>query len=136
MHEKVYMCLEGMGKRQLVIDWSKVPGASLCRKRLKLRTGEDGVYACPDQQCLHSGFKSKRGCRKHVDTKHKWIYYFITRPNVSNGILNEARIKNDFSKRTFQMPAFSVDYGIGKIFKDWLTTAFGGRQIDKESHLS
>ena len=52
-----------MGKRQLVIDWSKVPGASLSRKRLMLRPEEGGMYACPDRQCLHNGFKSKRGCQ-------------------------------------------------------------------------
>ena len=65
-----------MGRRQLRIDWSTIAGASTIRKKINLVAQVNGVYKCPYTQCLHVGFKSKRGCRKHIDTKHQWLYYF------------------------------------------------------------
>ena len=125
-----------MGKRHLVIDWSKIPGASMPKRRLKLRPRDDGVYLCPDVQCLHSGFKSKRGCRKHVDTKHRWIYHFSFRPNVGEKVISEARKSGIVNKTTVNMPTFSIDSGFGKTFKDWLSSALGGGKTERESSLS
>ena len=125
-----------MGKRQLVIDWSKIPGACMPRRRLTLRPRADGIYLCPDVQCLHSGFKSKRGCRKHVDSKHRWIFYFNSRPNIGESIIKEARKSGVINKTTVKMPTFSVDSGFGKTFKDWLSSALGGGKSERESALS
>ena len=36
----------------------------------------DSLYHCPIQECDHDGFQSQRGCRKHVNTKHSWFFYF------------------------------------------------------------
>ena len=122
-----------MGKRHLVVDWSKVPGASLIRKKLYLRPDPHGVYLCPDGQCLHSGFKSKRGCRKHVDTQHKWKYYFEQRPNVGVEEMTIARTNIVSRPNTLQMPSFSTEEGLGSEFKSWLSTPCGGGKNERES---
>ena len=127
---------DAMRNRRLVIDWSKLPGACIPKRRLKLRAGDDGIYLCPDIQCLHGGFKSKRGCRKHVDMKHCWIYYFETRPNVCERVLQEARTSTKVNKTTVKMPTFSVDCGFGKSLKDWLCSALGGGKSEREAALS
>ena len=69
-----------MSKRQLSIDWRTVNGANAVRKKLRLNGNEEAEYPCPVEQCIHRPFKSKRGCRKHVDTRHGWYYYFPTAP--------------------------------------------------------
>ena len=51
-------------------------------KRLHLEKDEtDSLYHCPIQECDHDGFQSQRGCRKHVNTKHRWLLYFDDKPN-------------------------------------------------------
>lgn len=122
-----------MGKRQLSINWSKVPGAKVPRKRICLKLSSNGVYQCPDTQCLHYGFKSKRGCRKHINSKHAWLYYFEKRPTVNSDILESAR-RDPISKvETAKMPSFDVDQGFGKTFVDWITTPFGGNKNHREA---
>lgn len=125
-----------MGKRKLCLDWSKIPGASLVRKKLCLRPDDNGVYLCPDRQCLHAGFKSKRGCRKHVDTKHEWKYHFEERPNVGVELMAQVRTENVSRSNTLQMPSFSTEKGIGGDFKKWLSTPCGGGKNEKESTQS
>ena len=45
--------------------------------RLHLEKDEaDSLYHCPIQVCKHEGFQSQRGCRKHVNNKHGWFFYF------------------------------------------------------------
>lgn len=123
-----------MGKRHLCVDWSKVPGASLIKKKLYLRPNGQGVYLCLDSQCLHSGFKSKRGCRKHIDIKHKWRYYFEERPSMSTEQMALVRCKSPHSRaNTLQMPSFNTEDGIGKEFKIWLATPCGGGKNERES---
>ena len=125
-----------MVKRKLRVDWSKVPGASLCRKKLYLRPETDGIYLCPDRQCLHTGFRSKRGCRKHIDSKHEWKYYFEERPNLGLQQMSEVRAHADCRSSTLQMPSFTTETGIGHDFKTWLGTPCGGGKNEKESTQS
>jgi len=57
-------------------------GASPKPKRLHLEKDEtDSLYHCPIQECDDDGFQSQRGCRKHVNTKHSWFFYFDEKPN-------------------------------------------------------
>ena len=64
------------------VNWSDIDGASTKPKRLHLEKDEtDSLYHCPIQQCDHDGFQSQRGCRKHVNTKHSWFFYFDEKPN-------------------------------------------------------
>ena len=53
------------------VDWSKIDGSSSKLKWLHLGKDEtDSLYHCPIQVSDHDGFKSQRGRRKHVNTKH------------------------------------------------------------------
>ena len=64
------------------VNWSDIDGASPKPKRLLLEKDEtDSLYHCPVQECDHDGFQSQRGCRKHVNTKHSWFFYFDEKPN-------------------------------------------------------
>ena len=49
------------------------------RKRY-LRENNVVLYKCPTDSCEHPGFESKRDCRKHMDQKHSWSYYFGHEP--------------------------------------------------------
>ena len=122
-----------MGRRQLKVDWQKIAGASLLRKKLILRPNSAGVYKCPDAQCLHTGFKSSRGCRKHVDNKHKWIYHFDTRPNISIDSLHDSSAIMQPVRCNTNIPSFSVEDGAGLEFKKWLNTPCGGGKCDREA---
>ena len=68
------------------VDWSKIDGSSPKPKRLHLEKEEetDSLYHCPIQTCDHDGFNSQRGCRKHVNTKHSWFFFFDEKPDVSS----------------------------------------------------
>ena len=67
------------------VDWSKIDGSSPKPKRLHLEKEEtDSLYHCPIKTCDHDGFKSQRGCRKHVNTKHSWFFFFDEKPDVSS----------------------------------------------------
>ena len=64
------------------VNWSDIDGASPKPKRLHLEKDEtDSLYHCPIQECDHDGFQSQRGCRKHVNTKHSWFFYFDEKPS-------------------------------------------------------
>ena len=64
------------------VNWSDIDGASPKPKRLHLEKDEaDSLYHCPIQECDHDGFQSQRGCRKHVNTKHSWFFYFNEKPD-------------------------------------------------------
>ena len=52
-------------------------------KRLKLVPDKNGIYTCPINACDSNGFKSKRGCRKHVYSRHGWYYFYDEKPNVA-----------------------------------------------------
>ena len=68
-----------MGKK-CKVNWSDIDGAS--PKRLHLEKDEtDSLFHCPTQECDHDGFQSQRGCRKHVNNKHSWLFYFDAKPN-------------------------------------------------------
>ena len=67
--------------RKTDMDWSKVDGARQQKRTLILRESKDKTYTCPVKCCENRTFFSKRGCRKHVDTKHRWYYYFDEKPS-------------------------------------------------------
>ena len=71
-----------MSKRCLTFDWISMPGARRKKRKLHLEPGDDGAYLCPVASCLHVGFKSQRGARKHINNKHQWFYYFDDQPAV------------------------------------------------------
>ena len=101
-----------------------------------MRANDDGVFICPIPQCLHCSFKSKRGCRRHIDTKHQWYFYFDAMPLLRDELIMEARkaaIPGVLSKK---QPSFTVDDGIGKDFRVWLNTPCGGGKSAREATQS
>ena len=123
-----------MGK--IPVQWESFEGARVVRRKLYLRSNNDGVFLCPILQCLHSGFKSKRGCRRHIDTKHQWYFYFDTIPTLKEEVIMEARKTLNPGVHSKKQPLFSIDLGVGSEFKDWLSTPCGGGKSKRESTQS
>ena len=125
-----------MSKRQLILDWSKVSDASHVRKKLKMAPNEEGAYSCPVECCLHFPFKSKRGCRKHVDTKHGWYYFFDNAPLLTPTDKEGARIFGEKKANTRCQVSFSVTEGVGNELTQWLCTPCGGSKKDGDARQS
>ena len=127
------------------VNWSDIDGASPKPKRLHLEKDEtDSLYHCPIQECDHDGFQSQRGCRKHVNTKHSWFFYFDEKPN-SKEITDSPQLASNFpiestiqdrSRETTKqavklLPSFSLSCDIGEVFTKWLTGSGGGYKKDR-----
>ena len=113
------------------VDWSKIDGSSPKPKRFHLEKEEkDSLYHCPIQTCDHDGFKSQRGCRKHVNTKHSWFFFFDEKPDFSSTKeLADDDTSGEITKQTARlMSSFSVSSQIGDLFTKWLTGSGGGLQ--------
>ena len=122
---------------RLHVEWQSFEGATTVRRKLYLRANDDGVFLCPVTQCLHSGFKSKRGCRRHIDTKHQWYFYFDTIPILKKEVLMESRkTVNNSGVQSKKQPLFSIDVGVGTDFKNWLITPCGGGKSKREATQS
>ena len=63
-------------------SWKDVIGATKKPKRLKL-LAHNGLFNCPVAYCKSEPYRSKRGCGKHVFTKHGWYYYFEEKPGIA-----------------------------------------------------
>ena len=127
------------------VNWSDVDGASPKPKRLHLEKDEtDSLYHCPVQECDHDGFQSQRGCRKHVNIKHSWFFYFDEMPNskeitdLSKGARTfplENTIQDETSETTKHavklLPWFSLSCEIGEVLTKWLTGSGGGCKKDR-----
>ena len=120
-----------MAKNVLSVDWKVFNGAAVKRRMLRLKSNADGIFLCPVEDCLHIGFKSQRGLRKHIDTRHAWYYYFDVQPSFKReDVTHENKLK--LKQTTHTMPAFSLDDGVGKDFLLWLGTPCGGGKTVKE----
>ena len=127
------------------VNWSDIEGASPKPKRLHLEKDEtDSLYHCPIQECDHDGFQSQRGCRKHVNTKHSWFFYFDEKPNskeitdslnVATSFPIESTIQDQSRETTKHalklLPSFSLSCDIGEVFTKWLTGSGGGYKKDR-----
>ena len=59
------------------IDWQNIEGAFEKKRKLKLRASEeDNTFKWPVKYCDHEGFKTERGCRMHIKSRHGWYYFF------------------------------------------------------------
>ena len=97
----------------------------------------DSLYHCPIQPCKHDGFQSQRGCRKHVNNKHSWFFYFDEKPRVDLKLApNSSKVQtkssavsstdDDLSSTRSKpgarvMPSFSPSGEIGEQLTTWLT---------------
>jgi len=118
--------------RTLYVNWKAIDGASHGKRKLAIRRNNNGGYTCPVTLCLHDSFKSNRGLRKHINTKHHWYYYFDEQPELKREeieVNQPAKLKASTSKK----PAFSLEEGIGFEFLKWLCTSCGGGKSEKEA---
>ena len=117
--------------RVLQVDWKGIEGAAKGKRKLLLRPNNRDEYPCPVQTCLHDDFRSMRGVRKHVNTKHAWYYYFDAQPVINRDDINEHILERKKAS-TIKRPAFSIEEGIGLEFTKWLCTSCGGGKNLKE----
>ena len=117
--------------------WKDAIGATKKPKRLKLLSDNNGLFICPVANCETEPYRSKRGCRKHVFTKHGWYYYFEEKPNL-------ATVFPDFHTRTSNyqlptrvktsnMPSFKKTCVVGVNFKKWLQSPGGGGKGESQA---
>lgn len=121
-----------MGKRTLLVDWVSVNGARKKKRKLSLECDAEGIYDCPVSSCMHSGFRSIRGCRMHVTNKHAWWYYFDVCPEITRSELKKLAPPKH-KATTHNQLAFSIVKGCGRDFVEWLQTACGGCKTPKQS---
>ena len=95
----------------------------------------DSIYHCTVSTCRHSGFKSKRGLRKHIESRHPWHFYFDVEPDIRKEIAS-ARGKSTDRIPSRNISGFSLDMGIGKSFLDWLCDDCGGGKKYKDAKQS
>ena len=122
-------------RRVLFVNWQAMNGAAQGKRKLVLRPNQRGAFTCPVALCLHADFKSSRGLRKHIDTKHSWYYYFDKQPNVKREEIEHIQppIKR---ASTHSRPHYSMENGIGKDFLNWLCTTCGGGKSLREAKQS
>ena len=119
------------------INWSNIDGASPKPKRLHLEKDEtDRLFHCPLQVCDHDGFQSQRGCRKHVNIKHSWFFYFDEKPDLGELAAcakgaNDAKSGEIAIQTARVLPSFSVSSQIGESFTKWLSGIGGGCKKDR-----
>ena len=97
-----------------------------------MKCDSNGFFFCPINTCLHIGYKSQRGLRKHIDSTHTWYYYFNEQPTVTRAEAIEKQ-PHRVKCSTHKMPAFSIANGIGHQFLKWLSTLCGGGKSNKEA---
>ena len=121
-----------MSSRMLCFNWFNLDGARKKKRKLYLEPDEDGIYLCPVIVCLHVGFKSQRGLRKHITNKHEWYYFFDTQPVVKR---EEAENLQPEKRKasTHKQPSFAIENGCGLEFVQWLQTPCGGGKLLKEA---
>ena len=119
-----------MSRRGLLskAEWKLVAGAREKPKRLHLIADDNGQFRCPLLNCDSLCFKTQRGCRKHVTTKHGWYYYFESRPNMDEVLSERQKLSIQRTNRshTVSMPSFSKEISLYKELLRWLTSAIGG----------
>ena len=121
-----------MGKRTLCFDWSSLVGARKKKRKLYFEADEKDIFVCPIPTCLHEGFKSKRGLRKHVNNQHEWYLYFDIQPSVKR---EDAQPRPPSRRKadTQRYPSFAVNCGYGAEFATWLQTPCGGGKSAKDA---
>ena len=122
-----------MGKKFLNVKWQAINGAAKEKKILRLRPDGEGHFSCPVETCMHTGFKSSRGLRRHIDTRHRWMYWFEVEPAVRRNQLVTDPSKIRSKAVTHNVPSFSITEGIGADFRRWLSAPLGGGKNEREA---
>ena len=110
-------------------SWKDAIGTTKKPKRLKLLS-HNGLFICPIAYCESEPYRSKRGCRKHVFTKHGWYYYFEEKLDIAKVFPEFSTRTNNYQLpkrgKTSNMPMFLKTCVVGVNFKKWLQSP-GGR---------
>ena len=122
-----------MSKKFLKVNWCAIDGAARQKKMLRLRANDAGLFICPVDNCMHTGFKSSRGLRKHIDSRHNWFYYFDNEPQIKREEITADPKKQRSKCYTHNVPAFSITEGIGADFHKWLRAPLGGGKNAREA---
>ena len=121
------------------INWANIEGAKTRKRRLHLEEDEDGMYQCPVQHCDHEEFLSRRGCRKHVRSKHPWYSYFDQKPTKmlrKTHLHQKTNQSNDVascSLETFYLPLHTLSTLVAERFVKWLCGSTGGGKPQKQA---
>ena len=119
------------------IDWAKVEGAKDCKRRLHLEKNEDGLYPCPVPHCDHDGFLTRRGCRKHVRSKHSWYSYFDAKPSkLVRKSLQVCGLESEDKSASlafYSALSNSLCALVGERFVEWLCGSTGGGKPKKQA---
>ena len=88
------------------------------------------LFACPVENCDSDSYRSQRGCRKHINQKHGWFFYFDSKPNIET-VLPEHCTRNQPMQRTKRsntkdIPMFLKSCLLHRTFKKWLESPGGG----------
>ena len=118
-------------KRVLTVDWSTLTGASKKKRRISL-PDEGGLFQCPVKSCLHEPYKSQRGVRLHLNSRHPWIYYFNEEPTFDRSAAKPTQRKK-LKASTHDVKHFSITKGVGAEFVDWLSTPWGSDKAPKDA---
>ncbi len=120
-------------RRKAQIDWKSADDTFTKPRRLHLAKGTDGLDHYLLTGCEHSGFLSRRGCRKHVKTKHGWYYYFDEKPSVCLSPFAGTETQPRGCKT---VPGCSTDNDFAHSFSKWLQSSCGGGKSRKQSDIS
>lgn len=118
----------------LRVNWKEIDGAFTTRRKLRL-VATNNLYLCNIKNCLHSGFRSGRGLRKHISSRHPWYYWFDSEPDITDRI-QQARSSGKSIEKFLNKGAFTIEEGIGKELCDWLSSECGGGRSVRDSKLS
>lgn len=121
-----------MSKRTLCFDWSSLDGARKKKRKLSFEADEDDLFVCPISNCLHAGYKSKRGLRKHIINQHEWYLFFDNQPKVSREEAQRRPVTKN-KPSTHKQPAYSIDTGFGLDLVVWLQTPCGGGKSARDA---
>ena len=117
-------------------SWKDGIGATKKSKRLKLLS-HNGLFICPVAYCESEPYRSKRGCRKHVFTKHGWYYYFEEKPDIAKVFPEFSTRTNNYQLpkrvKTSNMPMFLKTCVVGVNFKKWLQSPGGGGKGESQA---
>ena len=132
------MACEGRKRIFSKVFWKDAIGAAKKSKRLKLIPNDDRLFYCPISTCETNGYKSQRGCRKHVYTRHGWFYYFDEKPSMEVAFpgmrLNKSSYTLSKRSQTSNIPMFSKDCQAAKNMTYWLRSAGGGGKNIKQAN--
>ena len=123
-----------MSKKFLKVNWKIVAGSARSKKVLRLRADDEGTFVCPVDNCMHTGFKSNRGLRKHIDSRHDWYYYFDVQPTIKREDVERDEEGMRLKCSTHNVPSFSITEGVGLDFVKWLKKPLGGGKNGREAN--